>query len=82
MKTISVTEAKARLNEIIKEIEEQEVHYLSKNGRLACILLNVDEWESILETLIALGDPNLMRQLAKSETTSTDYSLDEVFGDS
>ena len=81
MKTINVTEAKARLNEIIKEIEDHEIYYLTKNGRLACILLNVDEWESIQETLAVLGDPDLMRQLAESERTSVVYSLDEVFGD-
>jgi antitoxin YefM len=81
MKTISVTEAKARLNEIIKEIEDHEIYYLTKNGRLACILLNVDEWESVQETLAVLSDPGLMRQLAQSERTSVDYGLDEVFGD-
>lgn len=81
MKTINVTEAKARLNEIIKEIEDHEIYYLTKNGRLACILLNVDEWESIQETLAVLSDPGLMRQLAESERTSVVYSLDEVFGD-
>jgi len=81
MKTINVTEAKARLNEIIKEIEDHEIYYLTKNGRLACILLNVDEWESIQETLAVLSDPGLMRQLAESERTSVDYSLDEIFGD-
>jgi antitoxin YefM len=81
MKTINVTEAKARLNEIIKEIEDHEIYYLTKNGRLACILLNVDEWESVQETLAVLSDPGLMRQLAQSERTSLDYGLDEVFGD-
>ena len=81
MKTISISEAKARLNEIIKEIEDHETYYLTKNGRSACILLNVDEWESIHETLAVLGDPDLMRQLVESEKTSADYSLDEVFGD-
>ena len=81
MKSISVTEAKARLNEIIKEIEEHETYYLTKNGRSAGILVNVDEWESIQETLAVLGDPDLMRQLAESEKSSADYSLDEVFGD-
>ena len=81
MKTISVTEAKARLNEIIKEIEEHETYYLTKNGRLAGILVNVDEWESIQETLAVLSDPDLMRQLAESEKTKMDYGIDEVFGD-
>jgi antitoxin YefM len=81
MKTISVTEAKARLNEIIREIEENESYYLTKNGRLACVLLNVAEWESIQETFDVLSDSDLMRQLTESERTTVDYSLDDVFGD-
>jgi antitoxin YefM len=81
MKTIGITEAKAKLNEIIKEVEEHESYYLTKNGRLAGVILNIDEWESIQETLAVLSDPNLVRQLTESEKTNLDYGLDEVFGD-
>jgi prevent-host-death family protein len=81
MKTVSVTRAKAKLNEIVREVQNHENYYLTKNGRIACVLVNPEEWESIQETLAVLGDQELMRQLAESERSETDYSLAEVFGD-
>jgi prevent-host-death family protein len=81
MKTVSVTRAKAKLNEIVREVQNHENYYLTKNGRIACVLVNLEEWESIQETLAVLGDQELMRQLAESERSETDYSLAEVFGD-
>jgi antitoxin YefM len=81
MKTVSVTRAKAKLNEIVREVENHENYYVTKNGRIACVLVNPEEWESIQETLAVLGDQELMRQLAESERSETDYSLAEVFGD-
>ena len=81
MKTVSVTRAKAKLNEIVREVENHETYYVTKNGRIACVLVNLEEWESIQETLAVLGDQELMRQLAESERSETDYSLAEVFGD-
>jgi prevent-host-death family protein len=81
MKTVSVTKAKAQLNEIVREVENHENYYLIRNGRVACVLVNPDEWESIQETLAVLGDPDLMRQLAEGERSEEDYSLAEVFGD-
>ena len=80
-KTVSVTRAKAHLNEIVREVENHENYYLTKNGRVACVLVNPDQWESIQETLAVLGDSDLMRQIAESEQTERDYSLAEVFGD-
>jgi prevent-host-death family protein len=81
MKTVSVTRAKAKLNQIVREVENHESYYLTKNGRIACVLVNPEEWESIQETLAVLGDQELMRQLAESERSETDYGLAEVFGD-
>lgn len=81
MKTVSVTRAKAKLNEIVREVENHENYYVTKNGRIACVLVNPEEWESIQETLAVLGDQELMRQLAESERSETDYGLAEVFGD-
>ena len=81
MKTVSVTRAKAKLNEIVREVQNHENYYVTKNGRIACVLVNPEEWESIQETLAVLGDQELMRQLAESERSETDYSLAEVFGD-
>ena len=81
MKTVSVTKAKAQLNEIVREVENHENDYLTRNGRVACVLVNPDEWESIQKTLAVPSDKDLMRQLAESEWSEKDYSLAEVFGD-
>jgi antitoxin YefM len=56
---LALSEVKTRLPELIagvQEREEEEV-VVTKNGRPAAILLNVDEYARLKETLDVLGDP-------------------------
>lgn len=67
-KTIPLSEAKAKLSEIIKNISEtKDVFTISKGGEPAGVLLSVEEYESLLETLEILSDPELMAALRKAE---------------
>ena len=47
-----------------KREEEVEV---TKNGRPAAILINIDEYTSLKETLDVLSDPVLMKQIGLSQ---------------
>lgn len=80
MKTCTVTEAKAKLSELLHEVEEESI-YLTRNGEVAGVLVDPDEWESIQETLEILADPALMLQIRSSRRSKKLYTMDEVFGD-
>lgn len=81
MKTFSVTEAKARLAELLHDVEDFESIYLTRNGRVAGVLVNPDEWDSIQETLEILSDPAIMIQIRAARRSKKTYTMDEVFAD-
>jgi prevent-host-death family protein len=67
-KTLSLSEVKARLPELVAGVQEREEEVVvTKNGRPAAILVNVEEYERLKETLDVLSDPNLMQQIQQSE---------------
>lgn len=54
---------------------------ITKNGRRAAVLLSVDDYDSLIETLEILGDSETMAEIRESERAATRgevYSLDEV----
>ena len=56
---------------------------MTKNGRPAAILINVQEYERLKETLDVLSDPDLMKQIRQSEvfyaSDKKGSSYEEVF---
>ena len=81
MKTISVTEAKAKLSMLLKELADYEQIYVTRDGRVAGVLVNPDEWEGLLETLEIMSDPDIMRQIKASKRSKKTYALKDVFKD-
>jgi antitoxin YefM len=68
-KTLSLSEVKTRLPELIAGVEEREEEIVvTKNGRPAAILVNVQEYERLKETLDVLSDEALMKQISRSQT--------------
>ena len=66
-KTLSLSEIKTRLSELVVGVQEREEEVIvTKNGRPAAILINVDEYTRLKETLDVLSDPGLMSQIAES----------------
>jgi len=66
-KTISLSEAKARLSEIVKKVgDTRDVYTISRGGSPAGVLLSVEEYESLLETLEILSDPEAMAALREA----------------
>ncbi len=60
MPTVTLTEAKTRLARLLAEVEELGDRFLiTRSGRPAGVLLSVDEYEGLLETLEILSDPDL-----------------------
>lgn len=85
-KTLPISEVKARLPELVAGVMEREEEVLvTRNGRPAAVLVNVDEYDRLKGTLDVLGDPDLMRQIRASERHfargGKGWSFEEVFGE-
>ena len=64
-----LTEARNRLSEIVDEIVSTGSDFvITKHGRPAAVLIGYDEYESLLETLNILSDPETMDALADAES--------------
>jgi antitoxin YefM len=85
-KTLSLSEVKTRLPELVTGVQEREEEVVvTKNGRPAAILINVDEYTRLKETLDVLSDPALMKQIGRSQTFyktgKKGLSFEDVFGE-
>lgn len=65
---MNATEARQRFLGLLESFEKdpKAVHKIEKHGRPAAVLLSMDLYESLLETLEILGDEELMKQIRKS----------------
>ncbi len=85
-KTLSLSEVKTRLPELVAGVEEREEEVVvTKNGRPAAILINVQEYARLKETLDVLSDPDLMQQIAQSRafyrSGKKGLAFEDVFGE-
>jgi antitoxin YefM len=81
-KTVPFTEARARLTELLDEVNERHEHVvITRKGRPAAVVLSSDEYEALAETLEVLEDDEALEALRESEAdvrAGRVYSLDEV----
>jgi antitoxin YefM len=85
-KTLSLSEVKTRLPELVAGVQEREEEVIvTKNGRPAAILMNVNEYTRLKETLDVLSDARLMSQIAESrafyKAKHKGLSFENVFGE-
>lgn len=60
METVTLSDAKARLPRLLADVLELgEGVVITRSGRPAAVLVSVDEYEGLLETLEILADPDL-----------------------
>lgn len=85
MKTLSLSEAKAKLSELIEDVERRDEEVLiTRNGRPAAVLVSPDEYESWKETFAILSDKQLRREIraglaALRARKARLYTLEELF---
>ena len=84
-KTLPISEVKARLPELVVGVLEREEEVIvTRNGRPAAMLINIDEYHRLKETLDVLSDPDLMAQIRASERYlakgGKGRSFEDVFG--
>jgi len=58
MDTRSLADAKTHLSEIVDSVEETQEHVaITRRGRPAAVLMSVDEYEGLMETLDLMATP-------------------------
>ena len=66
MKTLSLTEVKARLSELVDEVESRDERVvITRKGRPAAVLVSQDDLESWQETLEIASDPEFMAEIRR-----------------
>ena len=67
-KVVPLTEARARLSELLDELERRHEHVvITRNGRPAGVLVPAEEQEALEETLEILQDEEVLDALRESE---------------
>ncbi|MBU8841571.1 type II toxin-antitoxin system Phd/YefM family antitoxin [Mycolicibacterium goodii] len=82
MRILPITEVKKKINEYVDAVSEtRDQITITKNGSPAAVLVGVDEWESIQETLHWLAQPGIAESVAESEAdiaAGRTYGEDEI----
>jgi antitoxin YefM len=68
METLSITEAKNRFTEIADRAAAEHDHFtVTRNGHPHVMVVSVEEWDELQETIAVLSDPQTRADLAESE---------------
>lgn len=66
--TINVTQAKARLSELVAAVATTQDHVqITRNGEPAAVLISHEEMAALLETIAVLSDPRSVEDIAQAE---------------
>ena len=84
MKTLSLSEAKMKLSELIEKVQSTDLEVIiTKNGRPAAVLVSPDEFEGWRETIAIKADGDLMNEIKKGiaalKKKPAVYTLEELF---
>jgi len=87
MKTVPLSEAKAKLSSLLDAVEghDEEV-MITRNGRAAGVLVSPVDFENWKETVTVRGDADLVAEIrrgikALKRGKAKLYTLDELFAD-
>ena len=82
MSTEPLRHVKDHLSEYVERVDKhQERITITRNGRPAAVLVNVDDLASLEETVDVLGDPDVLADIAAGRAaaaTGDVYTVDEV----
>ncbi|WP_322762217.1 type II toxin-antitoxin system Phd/YefM family antitoxin [Frankia sp. Cr2] len=82
METLPLAEVKARLSELVTRVQQQHDQVtVTRNGRPAAVVVSVEEWESLHETLAILADTETVAAIrdAREEVARGEvYTTEEV----
>lgn len=68
MEIVPLADAKAHLSDLIRRVEKQHDQVtVTRNGRASAVVVSLDEWESLHETLEILSDSEAMAELRAAD---------------
>jgi len=83
--TVPLSKAKASLSELVRRVrEEHESFAITHRGKVEAVLLSIEEYESLIETLEILSNRDLMARLGRGlrdEKAGRLHPHKEVFPD-
>ena len=84
MKIVPLAEAKAKLSRLIDEIDNRDEEVtITRNGKVAAVMISPDQFDSWKETLAIQSNPALMgeirRGMAQLRRVKKSYSLQQLF---
>lgn len=83
--TIPVSKAKTYFSELLKRVKEyHESFAITQRGKIEGVLIGIEEYESLIETLEILGDQEMMNSIRRGledEKKERFHSHKEVFKD-
>ena len=87
MKTIPLSEAKAKLSSLLDSVEgHDEEIVITRNGRAAAVLVSPGDFESWKETAAVRSDADLVAEIRRGRSAlkrgkAKLYTLEELFSD-
>ncbi len=67
MQTLPISKVKDKLNDFVESVATTHDQVtITKNGAPAAILIGIDEWESLQETLYWLSQPRILDDVAEA----------------
>lgn len=64
---MNVTEAKARLSELVASVAATQEHVeITRNGEPAAVLISHEELDALRETVAVLSDPQMVTDIAEA----------------
>jgi prevent-host-death family protein len=86
METLPLAEVKARLSELVARVQQQHDQLtITRNGRPAAVVISLDEWESLHETIEILADSETVaalrqadEEIARGDVHTTDDVLEAL----
>lgn len=68
MTTIPLAEARANLSRLVDEaVRTHERVEVTRNGRRSAVILSADDYDSMVETLEILSDPELVSEIVEAQ---------------
>ncbi|WP_035841371.1 type II toxin-antitoxin system Phd/YefM family antitoxin [Kitasatospora azatica] len=75
METIPITEAKGRIAELADRAEREHDEFtLTRNGRPSVVIMSVAQYESMMETMAVLADPDLVRDIKEAKENPDEHT--------
>jgi prevent-host-death family protein len=79
---IPLAAVKNRLSEVVERLEREHGRVIiTKHGRPAAVVLNIEDLEGLEETLSVLSDPKLMRRIRQSQSELDSDNVRELTKD-